>query len=306
MKGMLSKAFSLALLISVVPSFAMESKVVGELSDSAVIVIDNAAQKMADAASAQTAATNGAISGVAGLAITNTVPTLLEKVKGYANSAAAYATTDNLKTAGKYALGLAAVYAGYKAAKAVYNYVTTPATKKAVAAKPVVKAAPKKSIEVVITPKDGQEACELMASIVSDVDAKVAGLEAKYSKQLQDNVVLNRFVYVARTQLIESVEVAPLNQLLSDIVIATLHIADKGSNEQKAQAKQVVVQIRNHVATIAAGITGMEAMKPAPKVTLASRAYNALFNRYTLGGAAVIGSGVAAYKYGIPFYNRTK
>jgi hypothetical protein len=309
MKGMLSKAFSLALLISVVPSFAMDVKQAAEEVPAEVALVVNAAQQMADASSATTTAQNAVVSA----GITIAAPTLWEQAKAKGNSlynyvtnsrVAAYATTDNLKTAGKYALGLVAMYAGYKAIKSAYNYMTTPADKKAVVAPVAKKAVAKPAQEVVITPEIAQASCALMGSIVNDVYSKdaVAGLEDKYSKQLKSDVVLNRFVFNARTQLIESVEVAPMHQLLCDIMITLLHNVDKGSNTQKAEAKQVIVQVRNHVETIAAGIIGLEAMKPAPKATVARRVYNALVNRYTLGGAAVIGAGVAAYK----FYNRAK
>ena len=315
MKGMLTKAFSLALLISIVPSFAMTSskKIAEELSESAVIVIDNAAQKMADSVSPQTAAANGAISGVVGLTVTNTVPTLWERVKGCANSAAAYATTDNLKTAGKYALGLAALYAGYKALKAAYNYATTPATKKAEVASQSVAVVAKAN--PVVAPKEAAKP----AFVSKEHEAVVKACEAVQAKVLANTTFVTdsvEMVALSNLHFMQTLVPKSKTQSYASLILshtAGIDFARREKNEadyaKRVQAFATLIPtIQDNARIYYAKEIKAVAVKAeqAAKVPYRTRAYNALVNRYTLGGAAVAGLGYAGYKYGVPFYNRMK
>lgn len=366
MKGMLSKAFSLALLISVVPSFAMEVKRAAEGISAEAELVVNAAEQIAHATSPEMTAQNAVISGIV-------VPTAWEKAKALGSQAYDYASnsrvagyagmvpgvahsalvapfnytvgalsnrfglTDRISSIGcvkndtyygttlaKYAFGLASVYAGYRAVKAAYNYFTTPATKKAEAVKPVV---------VVAAP--APQAVVVKAAFVSpEHEAVVKALEAVVDKVLANNgtVANSKEALELRNFPYMSLLAPKLGKSNRAIVLEHLVEIDfersKKTQDSKAIAERVsnLVDCVDAINKIAATHFGTavkidsartEKIKAsldrlAPKAEVAktpgyaTRAYNMLVNRYTMGAAALAGTGYAVYKHGIPFYNRTK
>lgn len=233
MKGMLTKAFSLALLISVVPSFAalpvnqMAEEVFA--SPDAALMARSAADDILAATSTAATLKNAAVSGVASIA----VPSIWEQVKAYASNARSYVANSRVAgyansaaylaagythsalvapfnytvgalanqsvlanrvsnigfvkndsyystTIGKYAFGLATIYAAYKAVQ----YLITPATKKAEAASQSI--AIKAKANPVVTPATKAVVAAKSAFISKEHEEVVKACEAVMDKVLSN------------------------------------------------------------------------------------------------------------------------